>query len=100
MLNEPPRAEDEYFSRIASTNRTQDTGGTSIMSGDVPSEWPSANYDSSGFPAEIQAVLATQNPEMVNEIGKVVPRARPSNRQGLLRRHLSRATPRRVRPRG
>lgn len=100
VLNEPPRADDDYFSGIASNNRTQDTAGTSIMSGDVLSEWQSANYDSSGFPAEIQAVLATQNPELVSEIGKIVPRTRPSNRQGLLRRRLSRATPRRARPRG
>lgn len=41
------------------------------MSGDVLSEWQSANYDASGFPAEIQAVLVTQNRELVSEIRRI-----------------------------
>lgn len=35
------------------------------------SDWQNANYDSAGLPVEIQAGLATQNPELVSESNKI-----------------------------
>jgi hypothetical protein len=43
------------------------------MSGDVLTEWQQSNFNSSSFPTAVQSILATQNVELVSQLGHFDP---------------------------